>query len=248
MPLPAPAEDPQQMACAHFLNLLLYFVIAYPKIAELYPAQRFNFFMAVGIVYLAGAFISARRLSNTLFVSNILAAVSMLTLAVPLKCLPYHTSVVWCAEAAFLLAVGCAFERRVFRWLSAVISVVLCAKYLFFRCGSAGAVPVFGQQIAWLKFLSAWELLGAGACFFIHRRWQMKQMTAEEQPLTAGFAALAVIYLTFFLWLVTPRPGVTLVISLKRLRWGGGFFRGVVVSAVVCGGNHGDCRRAFLLD
>ena len=76
--------------------------------------------------------------SDKLSISDTLIAVSLLTLAIPLKFMPFHTSVVWLIELPFLIFIGLNFDRKVYRYFCFALAGILFFKVIAMTATNAG--------------------------------------------------------------------------------------------------------------
>jgi uncharacterized membrane protein len=207
-----------KLSAANFANFLLFFFMVFPKFAIFYPGNKFSFVLGLGSIYLILAGITEKLKNEKLFISNIIIAVSLLTLAVPIKFAISHTSVIWFVELPFLLLVGLIFNRRVFRYLSLALALVVFSKFISADFFLSGCIKIFGARFAWSRFLSLLGFLSSCSCFLTYRYAKDKSdISALENILTNFYSALATTYLTIVMWQVVSLDWLTFAISLEAV-------------------------------
>lgn len=207
-----------RLSAANFANFMLFFFMVYPKLHVFYPEHKFNFVFGLGLVYLVFAMIMETRKSIRQFISNIIIAVSLLTMAAPLKFLPYHTSVIWFVELPFLLLIGFAFERRIYRYLGFALSFVLFFKIMSVDWYLARNLNILGLRMDLRTFLSCVGFLSAALCYGFYRVVSVKiQLNTAERIIKNFFSGFACVYLTIFISKVVNPPWLTLGIALGSL-------------------------------
>jgi hypothetical protein len=201
-------EDPSftKLAAANFSNFTLFFFMVFPKFHAFYPGQEFNFALGFGIIYLCLAFIMEQVRRNSMFISDIIVAVFLLTLAVPLKFMPYHTSVIWLIELPFLVLVGFIFKRPIYRYLAFVLMVVLFVKFIIGEWGSPAHFMIFSMRASWQAFISLMGVISTGVCYWLYRSYG--DMPGEQESggflrpdtlLKNVYSAAGVMYLAMYL-------------------------------------------------
>lgn len=193
----------KKLAAINFANFLLFFLMAYPKLYLFYPEQKFNAVLGLSLAYLIFATLMDNLKKKELFISDIIIGVSLLTLAIPLKFLPYYTMVIWFVELPFLLFVGFNFKQKVYRYLGFALSAVI-----FFRFGT-GDWPAF---IAFAGFIST------AGCFSLYRFLKVKDLVSDKEKMLQNFySGFSVVYLTAYVWDMIKPPWLTLGLSLESL-------------------------------
>lgn len=207
-----------KLSAANFANFFLFFFMAYPKLYVFYPGHKFNFILGLGLSYLAFALMMDIFKRNKLFYSNIIIAVSLLTMAIPLKFLPYHTTVIWFIELPFLLFVGLTFNRRIYRYLSFALLVILFFRITMTGWYSAENLYIFGLRMHWRTFLAFVGFFSTSLCFIFYRNAnERNEINAAENIQKNCFSAFACVYLTTFLWEIIDPLWLTSALSLESL-------------------------------
>ncbi len=194
-----------KLSAANFCNFILFFIMGYRDLSVMYPPERFTFVFLLGAVYLAIALVMDKIKNNKLFVSNIIIALSLLTLSVPLKYMPFYTSAIWLVELPFLVFVGLYFDRRVLRYFSLVLGVFIISKILLVDFEMKQVVTILGLTFSWKKFIFFLSTLSLGVSFYLCRYAKKSQGVEKsilEEKLYNLFSALGVLSFTFLLWLV----------------------------------------------
>ncbi|MDD5255321.1 MAG: DUF2339 domain-containing protein [Candidatus Omnitrophica bacterium] len=204
----------KKLAAANFTNFLLFFFMVYPKFHILYPQHKFTVVLGLGLVYLFLAAAMELLKRNTLFTSDIIIGVSLLTLSIPLKFLPYHAIVAWFIEVPFLLLIGFIFERKVYRYLAFAVSLLLFAKFTLGYWGFTQNVQLFSFTVSWKAFLSSLGFFSSAACFCLYRK---KDSAIPDKILQNAYSVFAVTYLTIFVAKTVRPPWLTLGFSLESL-------------------------------
>ncbi|MBM3249323.1 MAG: DUF2339 domain-containing protein [Candidatus Omnitrophica bacterium] len=207
-----------KLAAAELCNFIFYFFMVYPKLIRLFPAQKFNFIFFLGIVYLVIALIMLRARKEKLFTSNMAIALSLLTLAVPLKFIFFHTNLVWLVELPFLVFFGFAFRQKVFRYFSFALAFLLFFKWVTLDFSKYCKVAFFGGKIACNNLIAFIGLASLSACFLLSRTLKKRnEVTNLEENFGAIYSGLATIYLTMFLWLILPLEWLTFTLAMEAL-------------------------------
>jgi uncharacterized membrane protein len=209
-----------KLSAANFCNFLFFFFMAYPKLFKLYPDYKFTFMFGLGAVYLAFALVMEMMKKRELSTANMLIGLSLLTLSVPLKLMAFHTSVIWFIELPFLVFVGLAFERKVFRYFSLGLAVVLFFKMLPLDFYMKQVIVIFGKAVPWKEFVSFIGFSSMTVCYLLAKRFKFaKTLSVDslESGLSHIYSGLAVIYLTIYLWLIVNLKFLTLTLSLEAL-------------------------------
>ncbi|MCX5705678.1 MAG: DUF2339 domain-containing protein [Candidatus Omnitrophica bacterium] len=206
------------LSVANFCNFILFFIMAFPKFLSFYPEYKFGFVFGLGVVYLGLSFFMEKKKCSLLFTSNMLIAIFLLTLAVPLRYLPFHTSVIWLIELPFLVFVGIRFERKLFRYFGLLLSVVIFLKIISYDFHLPEIAVLFGYGFAWNKILSLLGFISSVACFYFERPACMKE-TAQKPvfQMKELYSALAVVYATIFIWLMVNLQWLTPYLYLEAL-------------------------------
>ena len=210
----------RRISSANFLNFLLFYLMTFGELSRLYPAERFSFMFGFGVIYLILALMMEKLKNANLFTSNILVALFLLTLAIPLKFIPFHTSLIWMIELPFLMFIGVVFDRKVFRYFGNVLLMILLVKVYLFDSNAQGPVRIFSYAFSWDKFISLIGFISTSACFYILKYSKnVKSMVCSsfEKPLFNLSSALASLYLLIFLFLTIDSRWFTLALSFESL-------------------------------
>ena len=207
----------KKLAAANMANFLLFFLMAFPKFHIHYPGHAFNLVFGVGLVYMALATVMEIVRKKDLFISNVLIAVSLLTLSLPLRFLPYQTVLIWLVELPFLVFAGFAFDRRIYRYLGFGLSVLLLARIMTEVQGWQ-AIQIFGTTTSWDVVLRFLGFLASAACYAIYHLYSKKtKEPLPDAPLRNLYSGLAAVYLTLYAWTAVDPAWVTLGLSLESL-------------------------------
>lgn len=206
-----------KLSAANFCNALLFFFMVYPKLSWMYPEHKFTFISGLGAVYLIIAVIMEKIKNNKLFTSNIVISFSLLTLSVPLKYLSYQTSLIWLVELPFVLFMGLSFERKVFRYFSFSLALVIFFKILFVDL-DMGIVNILGCRIDWNKLITFLGFISMAVCFYLGRYSKNRlALTYPERNIYHLFSGLAAVYLTMFIWGIINLNWLTFSLSIEAL-------------------------------
>lgn len=217
----------RQLAAANVANFLLFFFMVYPKFYAFYPAQKCNMVVGFGLVYAGLAAIMETLKRDDLSISDTIIAVSLLTLAIPLKFLPYHTSVIWFIELPFLLCAGFVFQRKIYRYLGCALALLLCIKFAFADWRLWQQLHIFSIVMSWKEFLSLFGFISSAACFGLYRFYQDKLETfAADNVLKNFYSLLCVMYFVIYLSEAVKPLWLTFGLSLGSLAF---FILGVVL-------------------
>lgn len=208
----------KRLAAANFSNFILFLFSFYPKLYYFYPGYKFNVILGFGLVYILLAAIMDRIKQNELFISDTIIAVSLLTMSVPLKFVPYHTTLIWFIELPFLLFVGYIFGRKVYRYLGFALSFILFYKLILLGWQISEKVHIFGMTISWKEFLSLSGFISMALCFWLCRFFQVKNDAFDTDKLLKNFySGFSVVYLTSYLWEIVKPLWLTLGFSIESL-------------------------------
>jgi len=192
-------ETEKKLAAANVMNFLLFFAMAFPKFQVSYPDHTFNMVYGLGLVYMALAAAMEAVRKDRLFISNILMAVSLVTLSIPLRFLPHETILVWLVELPFLVFAGFAFERRVFRYLGFGLALLTLVRVLFDYGPYFHRTPVFGAMTMW-QIILLLGFLSSAACYVFYHLFLGKKDKAEPDTTFRNvYSGLAVAYLTLLI-------------------------------------------------
>lgn len=220
----------ETLAGANFGNIALYNVLAYPIVVQLFYGHRFEFMFAAGLLYLAAALWMRTGGQQKFFLSDVVAAVFVLTFSVTLKFPELTYLLVWLIEVPFLIFTGMQFKERVYRLLGYGVAFVALVKVL--AAGWLPNVTFLGITLAGKELLYLWVSMAFGLSFYLTRRL-IKSNTADEfdkafdqffPALSAGYFALflsKVVHKWEFAIVAAEALGLMLlsaVLKLKRFR------------------------------
>ncbi|MEW5757861.1 MAG: DUF2339 domain-containing protein [Candidatus Omnitrophota bacterium] len=194
-----------KLAIANFMNFILFFFMFYPKFIKFHPINKFDFIFALGIIYSSIALIVRKTNNTKLFSSNIIIAVSLLTLAIPLKFMPFHARIIWSIELPFLLLCGIIFNLPIFRYLAFAL--------MFFNLFD------FLNQTSYIGFLSFLGFVSTALCYLVHKNQRNKQaLSFSEVKIVQNFySAVSIIYLIFLSCKNLPQEWATLGLTVEYL-------------------------------
>ncbi len=118
----------QSLAVINFGNIIIYNVLSYPLVNELFFDRRFDFFFLEGLIYLVLSLMMRSKNNKDLYLSDLSAGVFLATFSISLDFLPNISLVIWMLELPLLLFIGSKFGEKVFRYLSYCLGV-----YVFFQ-------------------------------------------------------------------------------------------------------------------
>jgi len=206
----------KKLAAANMANFLLFFLMAFPKYHLHYPGRTFNLIFGLGLVYMALATAMEIVRKKELSLCNALIAVSLLTLSLPLRFLPYETILIWLVELPFLVFAGFAFDRRVYRYLGFGLAILLLARILTEEQGGQ-AIRVFGAP-SWDAVLRLLGFLASAACYAVYHVYAKKtKEPLPDAPLRNVYSGLAAAYLTLYAWVVVESRWMTPGLCLESL-------------------------------
>ncbi|MDD5653903.1 MAG: DUF2339 domain-containing protein, partial [Candidatus Omnitrophica bacterium] len=208
----------KRLAAANFANFLLYFFMTCPKLYYFYPSHKFNVIFGFGLGYLVLALVMDFAKRKELFLSDIIIAVSLLTLSVQAKFLPYHATLIWFIELPFLLLIGFVFERKVYRYLGFALSVFLFCRFISTWWHPSAKIEVFSTTMTWQALLALAGFISTAACFVFYRLFQVKEGAFNYEKISRNFySGFSVLYLTVYLCEVIKPLWVTFGVSLESL-------------------------------
>jgi len=204
------------LSVANFCNFLIFFFMAFPKFIIFYPDFKFTFVFCLGVIYLFSSFIMEKTNSKALFISDILIALSLLTLAVPLKYAPYQTAIIWLIELPFLILIGVYFEKKIVRYFSFLLSLVIFSKVIFYDMSLPEVIILFGYGFSWNKVISLLSFISFCICFCFSKRKGIASDNLEAM-LNNLYSAFAVIFATIAMWLLVDPKWLTLSLFIEAL-------------------------------
>ncbi|MFH1199382.1 MAG: DUF2339 domain-containing protein [Candidatus Omnitrophota bacterium] len=208
----------KKLAAANFINFLLFFMMFYPKFYIFYPEQKFNVVLGFGLAYLALGFIMDWLKKEDIFISDIIIGVSLLTLAIPLKFMPYHVLVIWFIELPFLLFTGFTFKRAIYRYLGFALSAFLFLRFSSSQWQLPQTLQIFSFTMSWQGFLAFMGFVSTAVCFSLYRFLKVNNViSVGERILQNFYSGFAVVYFTIYAWAVLKPPWLTLGLSLESL-------------------------------
>ena len=209
----------RMLAATNFGNIALYSVLAYPIVLKLFYSQRFSIVFGAGILYLIFALVMKRAGREKLYISDIVAAVFLITFSMPLKFLPVSTLLIWLVEVPFLLFVGFHFREKIFCQLSYVLSVWVALRLIFlcfFR--EMPDVSFLGFTWTWQEFMWFWASISMAVCFYLsHQARREGEFDSTDAMANQFFSAASCGYLTLFIFSLVHQPWLTLALSLEGL-------------------------------
>ncbi|MBU1631057.1 MAG: DUF2339 domain-containing protein [Candidatus Omnitrophica bacterium] len=207
------------IAVTNFGNIALYSILAYPLILKLFYNQRFALVLSVGVAYLVSALVTKKIGREKLYFSDVIAAVFIITVSIPLKFLQTSTMLIWLIEIPFLLFVGIHFKEKIFRYLSYVLSVYIAFWLVFLSCcGRMANVQFLGFIWTWYEFMFLWATISMAACFCLMQRTKINlEFDKNEEGIDHIFSTASFIYLTCLLLSIIKQPWIALILSVEGL-------------------------------
>lgn len=207
------------LAAANFGNIASYSVLAYPLVLKLFYGQRFSIVLFVGVLYLALALAMKKIGRQKLYVSDIVAAIFMITFSIPLKFLPTSALLIWLIEAPFLLFIGLNFKEKIFRYLSYALAIFIALR-LIFLCSfeHMANIHFLGLTWQWAEFMSLWASISMAGCFYLTQRAKSNiDFDDKDHIFDQVFSAASGIYLTLLLLSMIKQPWLTFALSVEGL-------------------------------
>ncbi|MCM8823531.1 MAG: DUF2339 domain-containing protein [Candidatus Omnitrophica bacterium] len=211
----------KKIAIANLTNLVLFLFMIYPKVYFFYPSQKFNFIFGLGLVYTVLSIIMYYIKRNDIFICDIIIAISLLTISIPLKFLPYHTTIIWFVELPFLLLAGFIFEQKAYRYIGLVLASILFLRLrlIFPDC------YVLPNDLKILSFLLGCPALlyfigfiSTAVCFSLYYFLYNKKDTFNSEAVLQNFySGFSVMYLTMYIGEVVKPFWITFSIFLESL-------------------------------
>jgi len=207
-----------KLSAANLCNFIFYFFLAYPRMFKMFPLQKFNFVFGLGVFYLAISALMEKAKNEKMFTSNILIAIPLLTLTLPLKFAPYHTNLIWLVEIPFLVYAGIIFDRKVFRYLAMGLSALLFYKFVVFDFNRPDMFNLFGINMSWNKFIAFVGVIAMSVALYLGKGKVNKiAFNWQESFLWNIFSGFATIYLTMFMWLNIDIKWLTFGLALESV-------------------------------
>lgn len=209
--------EKKQLAVANFSNFLPFFVLAYTKIYYLYPHLKFHFVLGLGAVYALLSVGSLKLKNRWITITSTLIALSLLTFSVPLKALPLNATFIWLFELPCLLYIGLAFQRKSFRVFSLALALVLFVKILSLDFYSYKTLLIFGHKFSWREFVYLVTAVSSYICVLFSKRIRNAVPFDGEAVITNLYSVLGTLYLTTFVWDITPDKWLSFALALEAL-------------------------------
>ncbi|MDD5454695.1 MAG: DUF2339 domain-containing protein [Candidatus Ratteibacteria bacterium] len=207
------------LSAINFGNIALYSILSYPLILKLFYNQRFAWVLIMGLIYLFLSLAMRKIGREKLYISDIVAAVFLITISVPLKFLPTSTLLIWLIEVPFLLFVGIYFKDRIFRYLSYALSICVAFWLIFLSCFEKMAdVNFFGLIWTWQEFMLLWATVSMAVSFcLIQRTKNSLKLDKSEEGIDHVFSAASWIYLTLLILSIVEQPWISIALSVEAL-------------------------------
>lgn len=207
------------LSATNFGNIALYSILAYPMILKLFYSQRFTWVLIMGLIYLFLSLAMKKIGREKLYISDIIAAVFLLTVSIPLKFLPTTSLLIWLIEVPFLLFIGIYFRDKIFRYLTYALSVCIAFWLIFLSCFEKMAdVNFFGLIWTWQEFMFLWATVSMAVSFcLIQRAKGSLKFEKNEEGIDHIFSAASWIYLTLLVLSIVEQPWQTIALSVEAL-------------------------------
>lgn len=185
----------RRLAAAQFMNFMLFFFLVYPKFIFFYPQDKFAFLSLLGVAYLCFMLVSERAKNGYLFAANAVAALSILTHAVSVWCVPYHAVIFWNLEVPGLLLLGVLLRKRVFRLFALILALLVWVRVMV--AYDYGWLVINNWMITWERLFWWTGAISCAACYGIYR-WAGSREDFSHQELSGAhfFSLIAVYYAT----------------------------------------------------
>lgn len=205
------------LAAVNFGNISLYSIFAYPIINTLWFSHRFSIVLCVGFVYLFFALIMKKNGRERFYISDIIAAVFVLTLSIPLKFSVSSTLLVWFIEVPFLLYIGIANKDKTLRYMGYILSICAGVRFLYlYSWGGMSDVRFLGFSWVWHDFMSLWAALSMASCFSLTQQARKSSLFEPgESVFDHFFSAAACLYSTTLLLSAVRQPWVSCMLSVE---------------------------------
>jgi len=205
------------LALTNIGNIALYSVLAYPLILNMFYDQRFIIFLVDGLIYLALALTMKGLNREKMYLSDIVAAVFMITFSISLKFLPDTSLLLWLIEIPLLLFIGIEFKEKVFNYFSYALSVFVVVRILTLELSEGMQdVNVFGYIWPWYGFICFWASISMAVCFCLTQ--SAKQNTdANDMDLAFDqvFSFASCFYFSIWLLSLIRSPWVAFSLSME---------------------------------
>ncbi|MEI6846777.1 MAG: DUF2339 domain-containing protein [Chlorobiaceae bacterium] len=221
------------LAASNFGNIAIYSVWAYSLILNVFPDYTFELLLLMGAIYGALAVFMKKTGHDTMYISDIVAAVFAFTFSISLKFLPTTMLVAWLVEIPFLLFIGVNFRERIFRILSYTLTIIVAIRIMFL--GDLPSITFFGLEWSWYGFICFWASISMAVCFYLTQRMKKEaEIHSDTLDISADrlFSLLSSLSLTLWVYSLIDQPwiafalftlalllaGATLVLQLSRFR------------------------------
>lgn len=210
-----PSKDsvlPDSLSAVNFGNIALYSIFAYPLVNTFFYDQRFMIVFSVGLLFLGLALLLKRNEHSRLYQSDLIAALFILTFAVPLKFASVASSLIWIIEIPFLLLIGLRFKERIYTYASYALTMYVGLQ--LFDFGNRGDIHFLGLMMTARDFVYCCAGVAMAVCFYLLRQ-KKALLTDADQVFNQIFSAAACWYWTIVLFSVIKKPWITLALSFE---------------------------------
>lgn len=206
------------LAGTNFGNIALYCILAYPLVLKLFYEHRFFFVLGAGILYLGLAPAMKRMGREKLYISDVVAAVFLITFSIPLKFLPTSTLLLWLVEIPFLLFIGLNFKEKIFRYLSYALSLLVGTRLILWGVRWMPDVSFLGVSWTWQEFMFFWAGVAMAVCFYLTRRGKAgPEFDEVDKVADHAFPAASCAYFTALIFSSIQQPWITFVLSWEAI-------------------------------
>jgi len=205
------------LAAINFGNIAFYSALAYPMVLRLFYAQRFILVLATGILYLFLAVAMKKIHREKLYLSDMVAAIFVITFALPLKFATSTTMLAWLIEVPFLVLISFYFKEKIYRVLGYLLSVFVTFRLIFLAgLDRMADVHFLGLVWSWSEFMSLWACITMGASFTITRCFdKAKEYGDGDEVFGHIFSISSCVYLTFLIASMVEQPYLAFALSIE---------------------------------
>lgn len=223
----------RMMAGMNFTNIVLYGILSYSLVLELFYAQRFWMVLAQGLTYLGLAALMKIRGRQQMYVSDLVAGVFALTFALSIKFLPTTTLLLWMIEAPCLIMIGVYNKEKIYRLLGYGLALLVGVRIVFLNNMHMPPVDFLGFHCTWFGFMCFWAAVSMALCFWLMQTFKRDQTLEKDDRIFDVYSSVAFcLYLTMWVSSFVHRPwsrlallllavlffGLDLIFKLRRFR------------------------------
>ncbi len=193
-------DKSKNLSLANFFNFLLFFFLEFGLVYKTYPMFKFHFVFGLGIIYCALWLISHKLKNKDFKVADLLIALSLITLSLPLKFSGPHTAIIWLFELPIVVYLGVILNKRYLKWFGTVLAIFISFKFIFLTYVFSGKIIMFGKAFLWKDIIALIGLVSMYGCYSLYETKRINKSREIGRGAGNLYSFLGTIYLGIFVW------------------------------------------------